>query len=391
MGDGTQIQQVGDGKGKPSHETTGLHLSDAALANITASMYGDPSKQEKVGSLPIKLADSTIAQVGLQGTYGSPAFPVADVQSRPATGPIVPASSKPYSFDGPTSAPNSGKADTSTFVPKPYNIDREVGGAPGYNLADDGAQIIGTAVGGFMALKKQLPTLTKGFKFAPKPFAEAPGVAVSTIEDFKDARSPAHKFLGAEHRRLLRKAGNLSGDPANYSPEQTALVERMNGVYQLKEKTTAELEEGNNPIKKVDFSALTGDTRTQTQFARITEFQGAQDKLITERATTVQRLGAEAQKAYDTEQRSAKVALGLDLGALVGSQLVDDFVVDKITPRNRTSLITTVTDFAAPVAVMAMSLTSLGKWAPLAKAGIIIGTHTISHLAFDKQVDDAAK
>jgi hypothetical protein len=389
MGDGTQIQQAGDGKGKPSHDMTRLQISEAALANITASVYGNPSKPEasarKTGSFPITLADSTTSQVGLQGTYGAPALPVADVISRPKIGPIVPA--QPYSYDG--SSSSAGAGDTSTFVPKPYDIDRQVGGTPGMNIFDGGARLAGTAVGGYMAVKRELPTLTKGFNFTVKPFAEAPAVPVHTIEDFKEARGPAHKFLSAELKRLQRKAGDLSGDPVTYTPEQNAIVERMNNVFMLKEKTTAELEEGNNPIKKIDFSSLTGDTTTQRQFPRITEFQGAQEKLITERAAAVQKLGAEARQAYNLEQRTAKVSVGLDLGALVGSQLVDHYIVDKIAPRNSTSMVTAVTDFAAPVAAMAFSMTKLGKWAPLAKAGIIIGAHTISHLVFDQQVDEA--
>jgi hypothetical protein len=390
MGDGSQIQQAGDGKGKPTHDTTKLQLSDAALANITASIYGDTSKQgingKKAESFPIALADSTTPQVGLQGTYGSPAFPVPDVISTPKQGPIVPASTKPYDFGG----SSSSSTDNSQFAPKPYDIDKKVGGDSELNIPDQWGRLVGTTAGAGMAIAKQASTLTKPFKFNMKPFSEAPGVSANTIDKFGEARSPAHKFLGAELTRLQKKAGNLNLlNPDLNTPEQNALKERIDNVYLLKEKTTAELEEGNNPIKKVDFSALTGDTKTQRQFSRITEFQGAQDKLISERAATVDKLGSEARKAYDTEQHTAWKSLGLDVSALVGAQLVDDFVVDKIAPRNRTGWETTVTDFAAPIAVMAMSMSSLGKWAPLAKAGIIVGAHTISHLTFDKQYDEA--
>jgi hypothetical protein len=390
MGDGAQVQQASDGDNvKLSHKAGGIQFSEAAMARISASVYGDPAKPEAASSskrnesFPLTLADQPIApgSVGLKGTYGAPGMPVADVALQPNGHPKVLASTQPYDFGNGSSAP------AKPFQPDDYDIYAKVGGNSEDNLPDDAARIIGTAAGAGLSIRKFAPTLTKGFKFDMKPFYEANGVSAHTIDNLSTSRVPAHLFLKSEFTRLRNQAKGLSPDPDMNSDAENELIARVKTVRSLRDQTTAELMEGNNPIKKIDFSELTADTRAQKAFPTVTNFEGAQAKLIAERADTVKDLTTKARAAYDTEKFNAKVGLGLDLGALVGAQAVDG-IIDWATPRNRTGWETTVTDFAAPVAVMALSMTSLGKWAPLAKAGIIVGAHTISHLVFDEQYDE---
>jgi hypothetical protein len=390
MGDGTQVQQASDAdKVKLSHKAGSVQFSEATLAKISASAYGEPAKPEAAptakrnASFPLSLADQPVApgSVGLKGTYGAPGMPVTDVTLQPDGRPKVPASTQPYDFG------NSSSTTTKPFQPKDYDIYAKVGGNSENNLPDDAAKILGTAAGAGLSIRKFAPTLTKGFKFDMKPFYEANGVSAHTIDELSTSRIPAHLFLKSEFNRLKNQAKGLSPNPDLNSDAENELIGRVKTVRSLRDRTTAELMEGNNPIKRIDFSELTADTRAQKAFATVTNFEGAQDKLIAERAETVKDLTTKARTDYETDQRNAKIGLGLDLGALIGAQAVDA-AIDWATPRNRTGWETTVTDFAAPVAVMALSMTSLGRWAPLAKAGIIIGAHTISHLVFDEQYDE---
>lgn len=73
--------------------------------------------------------------------------------------------------------------------------------------------------------------------------------------------------------------------------------------------------------------------------------------------------------------------------ALIGAVGVN-MLIDAKTPRQATVL-SEVADFITPIGVMGMRMTPLGKWAPAARAAIIVGEHAYTHFMVDEQVVEA--
>lgn len=385
MGDGTQIQQAGDGKGKSGHDPDVTRLSDSAMAKLSASIYGDPSKQndapgntKRLGNIPLSVADQP---VGPAGGYGAPAIPGQDVITRPNQRGAAPSGPTPYDF-GDTGTPSSAPVPIHD-----YDLYGKIGGSSFDNYPDYAARMASTAGALYITGKRYFPTLTKGFEYTVPPFHEANGVAAATINDLAKTRIPAHMFLKAEHARLASLARGLSPDPDRNTEPENELISQVKRVRNLRDMTTKELMEGDNPIRKVDFSGLSADTKNQRAFITVTNLEKAQDTLITERLATVEKLKADAKTAFLAEKGTAKKELGLNFGAVLGAQVVD-YAIDQISPRNRIGWETTVTDLVAPLAATAFSMSKIGKWAPLTRFGIIVGAHTVSHLIFDEQIDE---
>jgi hypothetical protein len=74
------------------------------------------------------------------------------------------------------------------------------------------------------------------------------------------------------------------------------------------------------------------------------------------------------------------------IAPLIAAQAAE-LAVDWLLPRNAISSKTLLADFLMPSAAMALNLSTLGRWAPLARVGLMVGAHTVFHLTFDQQVE----
>jgi hypothetical protein len=74
------------------------------------------------------------------------------------------------------------------------------------------------------------------------------------------------------------------------------------------------------------------------------------------------------------------------IAPLIAAQATE-LAVDWLLPRNAISSKTLLADFLMPPVAMALDMSALGKWAPLARVGLMVGAHTVFHLTLDQQAE----
>ena len=216
-------------------------------------------------------------------------------------------------------------------------------------------------------------------------------VSSKALSEVSTKSMPAYQFLDAEVARLKGQTLNLrkgiTTTTSETSDDESMLATRIKTVNALKDQ----IPPGRmGSLEKVDLTRLADDTRAQKAFGAVTDFEQAQSTAIAEHQADMARLTAEERVAYANTRRATTASFCNDVGALFGAQAAE-LAIDWFTPRNFVSKKTIVADFIIPAVAMGMDMSPLGKWAPLARAGIMVGTHAAFHLAFDKQVDNNNK
>jgi hypothetical protein len=74
------------------------------------------------------------------------------------------------------------------------------------------------------------------------------------------------------------------------------------------------------------------------------------------------------------------------IAPLIAAQAAE-LAVDWLLPRNAINSKTLLADFLMPSVAMGLDMSPLGRWAPLARAGLMVGAHTVFHLTLDQQLE----
>jgi hypothetical protein len=334
---------------------------------------------------------------GIEGTYGAPSMPAA----RATTEQLQPKSANigsPKFVYNPESAPAVPIASTNTgFKPVDYNVDQKSGGYPGTLLPAEVSTFLGPAVVGVPGtIKRWAPELDKKFSWVEPAYTAEKHVSAATELTFNRAQKRAVPFL-----RSLKDAYN--SDPALQAAEALAPAARTTAEEQLVERAqiarsawnqTKMAAAGNNPISPIDFRDLASDPKVHAPSAAsgwraVQDFEHAQTSLITERAANLTAVQRAERGLYDAEIKAAKNARLKDFGAL-GAATVINFAVDQVAPKDDPSWLSVAADYAAP-AIMFAELSGLGKWEPVVKGGVIVGTHLLTHFLLDRNIEDEQK
>lgn len=382
---------MGDGANRPVDQVLNNPAKLASEHQITLS-----EQQWRMAS-PQKDTRQGLAQTqatGVEGTYGAPAMPPADshVTMPQKTSAVQPPGTFTYNPTD-TSHPVASTPKTG-FKPIEFDPDKRVGGDPWTQLPEHVARFLGPAVVGIpMTTRRWAPELDRTFSFNAPEYAVAKNVSAATESTFLRSQKRAVPFL-----RSLKDSYNA--DPAVQAAEKLPVSARTTAQDELLERAfnarnawqaAKNAASGSNPVHAIDFRELAKDPKVHAPTAAagwtaVTDFERAQTALISERTTNLASQRAAEKAIFDGEIRAAKMGRLKDFGAL-GAATVINFAVDEIAPRNDPSWLTVAGDMAAP-AVMALELSGAGKWEPVIKAGVIVGTHLATHFLFDKNTED---
>jgi hypothetical protein len=282
-----------------------------------------------------------------------------------------PSASKTASYDTTAFHPTDDRADTAgdTEPAKPENGHVVLGAAA--------FRAVGALSSAYFSLDKRPVSGSRLYSMTR--------VSSDALSQLSSKSIPAHVFLESELKRLKLQASKkgITTSQNVGSDEESELALKIKTVKVLKDQ----IPPGRmGSLEKIDFSRLEDDTRRQKAFSAVTDFEKAQDNVIAEHRADMARLTAEEREAYANTRRAATTSFHNDISALFGAQAAE-LAIDWFMPRNVVSKKTLVADFIIPSVAMGMNMTVLGKWAPLARAGIMVGTHAAFHLAFDQQVD----
>ncbi|HEY9754148.1 MAG TPA: hypothetical protein V6C97_03180 [Oculatellaceae cyanobacterium] len=385
---------MGDGANRPVDQALNNPAKLASEHQITLSeqqwRMASPQKDTRQG---LAQAQAT----GVEGTYGAPAMPPSDshVTIPRKTSAVPSADTFKYNPTAPidTSHPVAS-TQKSHFNPIPFDPDKRVGGDPWTQLPEHVARFLGPAVVGIpMTARRWAPELDRTFSFNAPEYAVAKNVSAATESTFLRSQKRAVPFL-----RSLKDSYNA--DPAVQAAEKLPPSARTTAQDQLLERAfnarnawqaAKNAASGSNPVYAIDFRELAKDPKVHTPSAAagwsaVTDFEKAQTALISERTTNIATQRTAEKAIFDGEIRAAKNGRLKDFGAL-GAAAVINLAVDEIAPRNDPSWLTVAGDMAAP-AVMALELSGAGKWEPVIKAGVIVGTHLATHFLCDRNTEN---
>lgn len=268
----------------------------------------------------------------------------------------------------------------------PYDPLKKVGGSPGNDDVATGVKLAGLGIGFGLNHFNYKDELSEQFKFREPRFAQSNLVGASTIQDYTVAARRAYNFLDAEQEAAKLKHNALPGG----HPQRADLRASFDMIKEAKIKVSVpHVLAGENPVMPVAFDDVKAHLHTRPKVGTLAAFETAQKRLIDERGTALKLLEKEEMAAFQKKMQPLKLENARNITALLGAG-VTNYGIDKLTPRNDKSLITLGVDLFSP-AVMAARWTPLGKFAPVAKFGTIVTSHTVSHLIFDQQHDDLKK
>jgi len=247
-----------------------------------------------------------------------------------------------------------------TFVPE------KVSGDSGHPHAAVGAPSLGLGAGltGIRQQWRDSAASRKPFVFR-EPAADTL-VSADTLDNYVGKKPLAIAFMEQQINRLSHSS-------------TAASAERLSNVRAALAETTTSVV----PKSPLNLNVFDSDIRKQAGWSSMEELVGAQPKVFVEREAGSAALFDSQMKAHNQGRIGSWANAGTSIAALIGATTTD-YYIDKAIPRSQTSPLTMAATIAAPL-VFGFEMTPVGKFAPLVKFGIVVGSHALMREFADKK------